>query len=108
MTSKAGKHKHELVNIDVEIEEEPEELEDAPAHPSSITTKIYLKPLHPSEKMDKDVILRRIRPHKRMNKLRRAAEALCGSTFSTTVNTKPKIDRGELPQRWVDDAFAAL
>ncbi|KAL2928255.1 Cyclic nucleotide-gated olfactory channel [Bienertia sinuspersici] len=99
MTSSAQKLKQEMVVLEVEIEEEEadEDLEDdSPAYTSNITTQICLKAMHPSEKMDRDVILRRIGHHKRMIKVKRAVD-----TFFN-----PPYDHVEPSQGWVNNAFS--
>lgn len=63
-----------------------------------VSTLLYLKPTHTSETLDKDVVLRRIRQRKRVNKLRAALQALLTTPVSPSVHEKNK---------WVDDAFAA-
>ncbi|KMS96585.1 hypothetical protein BVRB_8g201550 [Beta vulgaris subsp. vulgaris] len=110
MTSKEQKCKHELVTGKVDIEEEEEGagvLEaDAPTNPSYITSQICLKAIHPSQKMDKDVILRRIRHRKRVNKVKNAVEALFKFPYTSAATTNLKEDRVEF-QGWVNDAFTA-
>lgn len=110
MTSKAENSKLELVALQVEVEESEEEAgeseEDALTYSANIVSQISLKKMHPSEKMSKDEILRRIRHHKRVKKVKNAVEALFISPRSTTATTNPR-DHVKLPQKWVDDAFAA-
>lgn len=66
----------------------------------SVTRQLCIKPTHGSEKLDKEVVLRRIRHRKRMNKIR---SAVGGFLFSTTTS-----DAAAQGKKWVDDAFAAL
>ncbi|CAJ1973347.1 unnamed protein product [Sphenostylis stenocarpa] len=66
----------------------------------SVTRQLCIKPSHNSEKLDKEVVLRRIRHRKRMNKVR---SALGGFLFSTATT-----DAAAQGKKWVDDAFAAL
>ncbi|KAK8465346.1 hypothetical protein PHAVU_009G061375 [Phaseolus vulgaris] len=66
----------------------------------SVTRQLCIKPSHNSEKLDKEVILRRIRHRKRMNKIR---SVVGGFLFSTTTS-----DAAAQGKKWVDDAFAAL
>nr|DAD46885.1 TPA_asm: hypothetical protein HUJ06_016822 [Nelumbo nucifera] len=40
-----------------------------PETQNPITSRLYLKPSHASETLDKDDVLRRIRHHKRVNKI---------------------------------------
>lgn len=68
------------------------------------TSHLYIKPTHPTEPLDKEVVLQRIRQRKRVNKLRAALEAL----FSPFAQKPNKSSTPESNKRWVDDAFAAL
>lgn len=107
MTSVTEKHKQEMMTLEVEIEDEEETEgleEDAPADPS-ITRQICLKTMHPSEKKDRDVILRRIRHHKRMIKVKGAVKTLFISPLSTTPATNMK-DSFKPSREWVNEAFS--
>ncbi|KAK7352368.1 hypothetical protein VNO80_17788 [Phaseolus coccineus] len=66
----------------------------------SVTRQLCIKPSHNSEKLDKEVVLRRIRHRKRMNKIK---SVVGGFLFSTTTS-----DAAAQGKKWVDDAFAAL
>lgn len=96
MKPKTEKSEHELFTLQVNIEEEEEELEEgelneyALTYPSYITSQICLKRMDPSEKMNRDVIIRRIRHHKRVKKVKNVLEALFISPFSTTTPTNLK------------------
>ncbi|KAL6215935.1 hypothetical protein ACLB2K_015361 [Fragaria x ananassa] len=65
---------------------------------SNVSTLLYLKPTHTSETLDKEVVLRRIRQRKRVNKLRAALQSLL---------TSPVLPSAHEKKKWVDDAFAA-
>ncbi|KAK7410000.1 hypothetical protein VNO78_00457 [Psophocarpus tetragonolobus] len=67
---------------------------------SPVTSQLQIKQIQNSQKLDKEVVLRRIRHRKRMNKLRSAVR---GFFFST--NTSDATAQGK---KWIDDAFAAL
>ncbi|KAL9231585.1 hypothetical protein vseg_006796 [Gypsophila vaccaria] len=89
---------NEILTLDVHVQEEEEETEDDDDNNNNnnISSCLYLKQHDPTKKVNRDVILRRIRHRKRVNKVKTAVEALFSSPFSTTA-----------PQKWVDDAFAA-
>lgn len=86
------KSQKEAVNMS-NLEEETYDVNN-----KEVSTLLYLKPTHTSETLDKDVVLRRIRQRKRVNKLRAALQALLTTPVSPSVHEKNK---------WVDDAFAA-
>ncbi|KAK7351677.1 hypothetical protein VNO77_11289 [Canavalia gladiata] len=83
----------------IEEDEEEEEKKEAVC----VTSQLCLKPIKNSQNLDKEVVLRRIRHRKRMNKVRSAVGAFLRSPFSS--NTSDSSVQGK---RWVDDAFAAL
>ncbi|BFG17871.1 hypothetical protein CerSpe_041450 [Prunus speciosa] len=63
-----------------------------------VSSHVHIKPTHTSQPLDKDVVLRRIRQRKRVNRVRAALQALLiSSPFSPPVHEN----------KWVDDAFAA-
>ncbi|CAI8599910.1 unnamed protein product [Vicia faba] len=71
----------------------------------SVTSQLTMKPIENCKNLNKEVILRRIRHRKRMNKVRAAV----GGIFRGS--SKDSGDGGEgtvQHKRWVDDAFAAL
>ncbi|KAK9756369.1 hypothetical protein RND81_01G092000 [Saponaria officinalis] len=109
MESKLEKTKNAITTINVEVEEEIEELEENETgiEYSNITSHLYLNPVDPGKKASREVILRRIRHRKRVNKVKSAVEALFSSLFSTSANTSLKKVTVQSPQKWVDDAFAA-
>ena len=73
-----------------------------PETQNPITSHLYLKPTHPAQSLDKEVVLRRFRQRKRLNKVKATLKALLGSPLSE----KPKqVSAPE--KKWVDDAFAA-
>ncbi|CAB4265797.1 unnamed protein product [Prunus armeniaca] len=79
-----------------------EEQEDPAAthhgHSNYVSSHVHIKPTHTSQPLDKDVVLRRIRQRKRVNRVRAALQALLiSSPFSPPVHEN----------KWVDDAFAA-
>ncbi|GAB4825571.1 hypothetical protein Ancab_008445 [Ancistrocladus abbreviatus] len=76
----------------------------------AITNRLVLVKPGQANKLDKDIVLRRIRHRKRVNRLKNAAHALFTSPFSATTSSKsskPEMASDVKPQRWVDDAFAA-
>ena len=71
---------------------------------SHVTSQLCLKHTHSSEKLDKDVVLRRFRHRRRVNKVQTVVKALVGSLFSTKSTDKVSAHNN---MRWADDAFAA-
>jgi hypothetical protein len=67
---------------------------------NSVTSFIYLKPVHPTETRDKEEVLQRIRQRKRVNKVRDRLQGFLGWLFSSKSENK-------VSAKWVDDAFAA-
>ncbi|KAB1220511.1 hypothetical protein CJ030_MR3G015764 [Morella rubra] len=66
-------------------------------------SRLYIKSTNSAQPLDREVVLRRIRQRKRVNKIKSTLQALFGLPFSG----KPeKVSAHE--KRWVDDAFAAL
>ncbi|KAL2346356.1 hypothetical protein Fmac_000356 [Flemingia macrophylla] len=81
--------------LDSTEEEELEELEKKDF--VSVSSQLCIKkPVYNSQKLDKEVVLRRIRHRQRINKLRSSVEAFLFSTDTRQGKT------------WLDDAFAAL
>jgi len=76
----------------------------------SVTSQLCIKPVRNSENnMDKEVVLRRIRHRKRMNKVRSAVGTFLRSPFSSNKNTTTDASSLQVQgKRWIDDAFAAL
>jgi hypothetical protein len=71
----------------------------------NVTSQLFLKPIENCKNLDKEVVLRRIRHRKRMNKVRAAVGAIfLGSSANNTENGDAYVQH----KRWVDDAFAAL
>lgn len=68
----------------------------------SVTSQLCIKSPENSRNLDKQVVLRRIRHRKRMNKLRAAVGAILGTA------TGAGGDSSVQQKKWVDDAFAAL
>ncbi|GMP44081.1 hypothetical protein CsSME_00013765 [Camellia sinensis var. sinensis] len=98
-SSTISKNNPPLSEVTDHISEDREETE---TKPNFVTSHLQLKPHPHNGTMEKEVVLRRIRHHKRMNKLCKAAQALLSSPFAA----KPgKVSVHE--KRWVDDAFAA-
>ncbi|KAH7849339.1 hypothetical protein Vadar_016515 [Vaccinium darrowii] len=81
-------------------ENNPEDKEET-EKPNLVTTHLYLKPPHSTESHEKEVVLRRIRQRKRMNKAQTAVKALLTSLASK--HNKASVHH----KKWVDDAFAA-
>ncbi|GMP31600.1 hypothetical protein CsSME_00005748 [Camellia sinensis var. sinensis] len=76
---------------------------------NSVTSYLYLKSSSAhstSEPLDKDVVLRRIRHHKCLNKIRSPFQALLSSSFSCSGQADMVAAH---QQRWLeqDDAFSA-
>jgi hypothetical protein len=67
---------------------------------NSVTSFIYLKPVHSTETRDKEEVLQRIRQRKRVNKVRDRLQGFLGWLFSSK-------SENEVSVKWVDDAFAA-
>ncbi|KAG6786551.1 hypothetical protein POTOM_008157 [Populus tomentosa] len=67
---------------------------------NSVTSFIYLKPVHSTETRDKAEVLQRIRQRKRANKVRGRLQGFLGWLFSSK-------SENEVSVKWVDDAFAA-
>ncbi|KAK0577505.1 hypothetical protein LWI29_034173 [Acer saccharum] len=65
-----------------------------------VSSHLYLRPTHTSETLDKDVVLRRIRHRKRLNKVRNALQGFLGWSAPTNKTDKVSV-------KWLDDAFAA-
>ncbi|KAL6317950.1 hypothetical protein AAG906_030997 [Vitis piasezkii] len=74
--------------------------EDSDTLPT-VTSYLHLKPAQSSQTLDKDLVLRRIRHRKRVNKVRNLFQTLVSSPFSTTDSVRVQ------EKKWVDDAFAA-
>lgn len=73
-----------------------------PKTQNPVTSHLYIKPMHPAQTLDKEVVLRRFRQRKRVNKVKATLKALLGSPFSE------KPEQVSVPEKkWVDDAFAA-
>lgn len=70
---------------------------------NSLTTHLLLRPIHTSQKLEKDEVLRRIRHRKRMNKLKTTVQGL----FSRPQSAKTTGTVSACELKWVDDAFAA-
>ena len=79
-------------------EEDEAEFEKEESVPT-VTSKLFLKPSENQKpgNMDKEVVLRRIRHRRRVNKVRAAVGSFFSSPFSTDHHRK-----------WLDDPFAAL
>ncbi|KAJ9166150.1 hypothetical protein P3X46_020936 [Hevea brasiliensis] len=77
-----------------EDEDDPEFLSSVP-----VTSHVHLKPAHSTQTLDKEMVLRRIRQHKRHSKVRAAVQGFFGSPVSSKTDT--------VSVSWVDDAFAA-
>ncbi|CAN0922143.1 hypothetical protein LINGRAHAP2_LOCUS32939 [Linum grandiflorum] len=67
--------------------------------PTAISSQVHLKPTHTPGTLDKEVVLRRIRQRKRMNKVTGAIQGLFGF--------RPADKPNNVKPDWVDDAFAA-
>ncbi|CAK7347642.1 unnamed protein product [Dovyalis caffra] len=67
---------------------------------NSVTSFVYLKPVHSTETLAKEEVLKRIRQRKRVNKVRGSLQGFLGWLFSSKSENKVSV-------KWVDDAFAA-
>ncbi|KAF3446252.1 hypothetical protein FNV43_RR11431 [Rhamnella rubrinervis] len=74
-----------------------------PETQNPVTSHLYIKPTHSTEPLDKEVVLRRIRRRKRVNKLRAALEAF----FSPFLQKPNKASMPESDKKWMGDDFAA-
>lgn len=77
-----------------EVEEEKEETM------VNVTTQLLIKPIENCKNLDREVVLRRIRHRKRMNKVR--------AIFLGSTNNNGDGESSLQQKRWLDDAFAAL
>ena len=111
-----NKNKKELISLDVEIDDDnqniPENEEDEEEEANGGVNKNYISSqvcLKMNEnKVDKEVILRRIRHRRRVHKVKSAVQALFSSPFSTTATTSLNHRVSvQPPPKWVDDNFAA-
>ncbi|CAI9763683.1 unnamed protein product [Fraxinus pennsylvanica] len=93
----------DLSDISETKDKKEDETEQEENENLSITTHLYLKPCHTSDTLDKNVVLRRIRHRKRVNKVKSAVQGLFRCPFASNTNktSNPQI-------KWADDAFAAL
>ncbi|OIT38788.1 hypothetical protein A4A49_10332 [Nicotiana attenuata] len=87
----------------VEIQEEEEGNNQSS---KGVTSHICLKPPHTTGSLNKDVVLRRIRHRKQVNKLKSATQSFLGFPFKTSSKNENKVTNSQMI-RWVDDAFAA-
>ncbi|KAF5468373.1 hypothetical protein F2P56_012529 [Juglans regia] len=87
-------------NIPIDIQEEPgvEETQNP------VTRHLYIKPSKLGQTLNREVVLRRIRQRKRMNKLKATLLALIRLPFSKKADKEASAKE----KKWVDDAFAAL
>lgn len=92
----------DLSNIS-ETKDKKEDDEQEENENPSITTHLSLKRCHTGDTLDKNVVLRRIRHRKRVNKIKSAVQGLFRSPLTSNTNktSNPQI-------KWADDAFAAL
>lgn len=98
---------------EVAVVEEEEEYDDG-NNPISVTTHLSLKPAHSTERLDKEVVLRRIRHRKRESKIKFSApQPLLNSKLPlASKSTAPDHNNSKsrstpLMIKWADDAFAA-
>ncbi|KAI5403040.1 hypothetical protein KIW84_050586, partial [Lathyrus oleraceus] len=99
--NKATKRRSDVSNekqVEVGAEEDEESV-------MSVTSQLSMKPIENCKNLNKEVVLRRIRHRKRMNKVRAAV----GGIFRGSSKDTGDGGEGSVQQkRWVDDAFAAL
>ncbi|WCJ35326.1 hypothetical protein M5689_016590 [Euphorbia peplus] len=86
-------------NNSAEDKEEEAEMESA----VNVSRHIQLKTARSTEKLNKEVVLRRIRQRKRVNKVRAALQGFVGGEAYSASS----MSSDNVPIRWVDDAFAA-
>jgi hypothetical protein len=67
---------------------------------NSVTSFVYIKPVHSTKTRDKEEVLQRIRQRKGANKVRGSLQGFLGWLFSSKSENK-------VSAKWVDDAFAA-
>ncbi|KAM1012579.1 hypothetical protein ACFX13_043398 [Malus domestica] len=79
-----------------DLKEEQEERAETHEH-NYVSSHVQIKPTHTSQPLHKDVVLRRMRQRKRVNRVRAALQALLISPSPLSVQEN----------KWVDDAFAA-
>lgn len=77
-----------------------------------VTTHLYLKPAAQSAgTLDKEVVLRRIRHRRRVNKVKKAVQVFLSSPFPAESknidNNKAAAAAAPPTIKWADDAFAA-
>ena len=82
----------------------PEDDQEEQEKMDSVTSHLYIKPSHSKKTLDKEVVLRRIRHHKRMNNVKSSLLSFIGSSLPANTNNKASVHE----IKWVDDAFAAL
>ncbi|KAM1388086.1 hypothetical protein ACFX2I_016254 [Malus domestica] len=87
----------QTVNITgIGLKEEQKEPAETYEH-NYVSSHVHIKPTHTSQPLDKEIVLRRIRQRKRVNRVRAALQALLSSPSSPSVQEN----------KWVDDAFAS-
>lgn len=87
-------------NIPIAIQEEP----DVEETQNPVTSHVYIKRENSGQALDREVVLRRIRQRRRMNKAKASLLALIRSPFSERTDKEASAEE----TKWVDDAFAAL
>lgn len=80
-----------------------DEEQEVPVTYNLVTSHLHIKPTDPTQTLDKEVVLRRIRQRKRVNKWKAMVQALVSSAFSA----KPEKAVSVHGKKWIDDAFAA-
>ena len=80
-----------------------DEEQEVPVTYNLVTSHHHIKPTDPTQTLDKEVVLRRIRQRKRVNKWKAMVQALVSSAFSA----KPEKAVSVHGKKWIDDAFAA-
>ncbi|KAK2660440.1 hypothetical protein Ddye_006973 [Dipteronia dyeriana] len=96
MASMVPKKQSSDLNTETNTHEDQEDQESL----NYVSSHLYLRHTHTSEKLDKDVVLRRIRHRKRLNKVRNALQGFLGWSVPTNKTDKVSV-------KWLDDAFAA-
>ena len=85
------------------VEDEEAEYEKEKAGTGTVTSQVSITAGRKASNLEKEVVLRRIRQRRRMNKVRSAFQAFLSSPFSSS-----KTEEQPQCKRWLDDPFAAL
>ncbi|KAE9609396.1 hypothetical protein Lal_00020223 [Lupinus albus] len=111
--SRVSKEKQVEEVVSKRKEKEEEDDDEGEYEDDAVTRELCIKRIENGGIMDKEVIMRRIRQRKRVNKVRAALGTFLTSPFTTNKDKHKTEGNGNNPSpvhqnRWVDDAFAAL